>query len=96
MCPNEGEAQKRDLKFSQSTSIKMEELDSKSASHARENECATGVGSQEEGPITKTYEERGSGDTDMAIPTAQRYTEASNQNGTQQEPCTDDELEVCR
>ncbi|XP_026798750.3 uncharacterized protein marchf1 [Pangasianodon hypophthalmus] len=90
-CSREDEAQKQDLKTSQRASLKMEELDSKSANHSRERECG-----EEEGPITKTYEEQGSGDTDMAVTTAQKFTEASNQNGTLQEACADDEPEVCR
>ncbi|XP_017317135.1 E3 ubiquitin-protein ligase MARCHF1 [Ictalurus punctatus] len=95
-CSRKDEAQKQDLQTSQGTYLKMEELDSKSANHARESECGTEKGSEDEEPITKTYEERGSGDADMAIQTAQKYTEASNQNGKLQEACTDDELEVCR
>lgn len=95
-CSRKDEAQKQDLKTSQRTSLKKEELDNKSANRARECECGNGKSSQKEGPITKTYEEQGSGDTDMAVPTAQKPTEASNQNGTLQEACTDDEPEVCR
>ncbi|XP_058241203.1 E3 ubiquitin-protein ligase MARCHF1 [Hemibagrus wyckioides] len=86
------------------TSLRLEELNSKSASHLRESECGIGKGSQEEEeeveeeeeeeqPITKTYEEQGSGDADMS---AQKYAEVSSQNGTLQETCADDEPEVCR
>lgn len=74
----------------------MEELDSKSANQARQNERGTGMGSQEEGPVTKTHEERGLGDTDMAVLKAHQYTEASKLKGPLQESCTDDEPEVCR
>lgn len=95
-CSREDEAQKQDLKTSQKTSLKKEELDSKSANQARECECGSGMSSEKEEPMMKMYEEQGSGDTDMAIPTAQKYTEASNQNGMLQEACTDDEPEVCR
>ncbi|XP_060771612.1 E3 ubiquitin-protein ligase MARCHF8 [Neoarius graeffei] len=95
-CSREDEAQKQDLKTSQKTSLKKEEIDSKSANQARECECGSGMSSEKEEPMMKMYEEQGSGDTDMAIPTAQKYTEASNQNGMLQEACTDDEPEVCR
>ncbi|KAK3507504.1 hypothetical protein QTP70_027443, partial [Hemibagrus guttatus] len=92
----------REDETSQRTSLKLEELDSKSASHLRES--GIGKGSQEEEeeeveeerPITKTYEEQGSGDADMSVPTAQKYAETSSQNGTLQETCADDEPEVCR
>ncbi|XP_062864678.1 E3 ubiquitin-protein ligase MARCHF1 [Trichomycterus rosablanca] len=54
-------------------------------------------GSEEEQAITKTYQERGAGEPDMAVPSAQKYTEAPARNGTAQQAGTDDdELEVCR
>ncbi|XP_046698642.1 E3 ubiquitin-protein ligase MARCHF1 [Silurus meridionalis] len=91
-CSRENKTQKQDLKSSPRTSLKMEELDSKSANDAREG----GKGSEEDSPITKMYEEQGLGDSDMAVPTAHKYTEESNQNGILQEVCDDDEPEVCR
>ncbi|XP_066508785.1 E3 ubiquitin-protein ligase MARCHF8 [Hoplias malabaricus] len=75
------------------SSVKTEEPESKASDHRRES----GRGSEEEQqPITKSYEEQGEGDTDMAIPTAEKYASVTDHNGTAQQPCSDDELEVCR
>ncbi|XP_073699090.1 uncharacterized protein [Garra rufa] len=52
--------------------------------------------SEEEEPFTKTYEERGSGDPNMSVPSPCKCTIPTNQNGATQQACTDDELEVCR
>lgn len=70
---------------------------SQAANHSKGDERGSNrSGSEEEEPITKTYEERGSGDTDMSVPSPCKCTIPTNQNGATQQTCTDDELEVCR
>ncbi|XP_036439295.1 E3 ubiquitin-protein ligase MARCHF8 [Colossoma macropomum] len=81
------------LKSRKRSSVKREEPQSKAASHGRGSGRAS---EEEQQPITKSYEEQGSGDADMAIPTAQKYANVADQNGAAQQACTDDELEVCR
>ncbi|XP_043092255.1 E3 ubiquitin-protein ligase MARCHF1 isoform X2 [Puntigrus tetrazona] len=67
------------------------------ANHKKGNERGSNKsGSEEEEPITKTYEERGSGDPNMSVPSPYKCTIPANQNGAAQQACTDDELEVCR
>lgn len=76
---------------------KREERGSQVANHSREGgRGSSRCGSEEEEPITKSYEEGGSGHPDMAVPSAYKCTFSSNQNGAAQQACTDDELEVCR
>ncbi|KAA0722419.1 E3 ubiquitin-protein ligase MARCH1 [Triplophysa tibetana] len=76
---------------------KREEHGSQAANHSREGgRGRSRCGSEEEEPITKAYEERGSGHPDMAVPSAYKCTFSTNQNGTAHQACTDDELEVCR
>lgn len=70
---------------------------SQAANHRKGNERGSNrSGSEEEEPITKTYEEKGSGDPDMSVPSPCKCTIPTNQNGATQQACTDDELEVCR
>lgn len=70
---------------------------SQAANHRKGRDHGTSrSGSEEEEPITKTYEERGSGDPDMSVPSTNKCTNPTNQNGAMQHACTDDELEVCR
>ncbi|XP_050964366.1 E3 ubiquitin-protein ligase MARCHF1 isoform X2 [Labeo rohita] len=70
---------------------------SQAASHKKGNERASSrSASEEEEPFTKTYEERGSGDPNMSVPSPCKCTIPTNQNGATQQACTDDELEVCR
>uniref|UniRef100_A0A673GEM3 E3 ubiquitin-protein ligase MARCH8-like n=1 Tax=Sinocyclocheilus rhinocerous TaxID=307959 RepID=A0A673GEM3_9TELE len=70
---------------------------SQAANHRKANELGSNrSGSEEEEPITKKYEERGSGDPDMSVPSPCKCTIPTNQNGATQQACTDDELEVCR
>lgn len=70
---------------------------SQAANHRKGREHGTSrSGSEEEEPITKTYEERGSGDPDMSVPSHCKCTNPTNQNGAMQQVCSDDELEVCR
>ncbi|XP_016300185.1 uncharacterized protein LOC107656751 [Sinocyclocheilus anshuiensis] len=70
---------------------------SQAANHRKANELGSNrSGSEEEEPITKMYEERGSGDPDMSVPSPYKCTIPTNQNGATQQACTDDELEVCR
>uniref|UniRef100_A0A8C1PJF2 Membrane-associated ring finger (C3HC4) 1 n=1 Tax=Cyprinus carpio TaxID=7962 RepID=A0A8C1PJF2_CYPCA len=70
---------------------------SQAVNHRKGNELGSNrSGSEEEEPITKTYEERGSGDPDMSVPSPYKCTIPINQNGATQQACTDDELEVCR
>ncbi|XP_072526424.1 uncharacterized protein marchf1 isoform X2 [Salminus brasiliensis] len=80
------------LKSRKRSSVKREEPESKVVSHG------SGRGSEEEEqqPITKSYEEEGAGDANMGVPTAYKYANVADQNGTTQQACTDDELEVCR
>ncbi|XP_059407897.1 E3 ubiquitin-protein ligase MARCHF1 isoform X1 [Carassius carassius] len=66
---------------------------SKAATHRKGNEHSN---SEEEEPITKTYEERGSGDPDMSVPSPFKCSVPTDHNGATQQACTDDELEVCR
>ncbi|XP_051993582.1 E3 ubiquitin-protein ligase MARCHF1-like [Xyrauchen texanus] len=80
-------------------SSKREERGSQSqaANHSKGSERGSSrYGTEEEEPITKKYEERGSGDPDMAVPSPCKFTNPTNQNGTTPQACTDDELEVCR
>ncbi|XP_067297906.1 uncharacterized protein marchf1 isoform X2 [Pseudorasbora parva] len=70
---------------------------SQGANHGKGSEHGTSrSGNEEEEPITKTYEERGSGEPDMSVPSLCKCTYPTNQNGATQQACTDDELEVCR
>ncbi|XP_077060705.1 uncharacterized protein marchf1 isoform X3 [Siphateles boraxobius] len=71
---------------------------SQAANHKKGSEHATSrSGSEEEEePITKTYEERDSGDPDMSVPSPCKCTIPTNQNGATQQASTDDEQEVCR
>ncbi|KAI4902912.1 hypothetical protein NFI96_020438 [Prochilodus magdalenae] len=81
------------LKSRKHSSMKREEPRSKAASHGR----GSGRTSEEEQqPITKSYKEQGSGGGDMSVPMGQKYANVADQNGTAQQACTDDELEVCR
>ncbi|XP_026059756.1 E3 ubiquitin-protein ligase MARCH7-like isoform X2 [Carassius auratus] len=67
------------------------------ANHRKGNELGNNrTANEEEEPITKTYEERGSGDPNMSVPSPCKCTIPINQNGATQQACTDDELEVCR
>ncbi|XP_030643572.1 E3 ubiquitin-protein ligase MARCH8 [Chanos chanos] len=80
------------VKSRKKSSVKREERANKAVDHRKGN----GQGSEEEQPITKSYEEQGSGDPDMAVPTACKCTNSASQNGNTQQVCSDDELEVCR
>ncbi len=70
---------------------------SQAANHRKGNERGSKrSGSEEEEPIIKAYEEGGSGDPDMSVPSPCKCTIPTNQNGATQQAYTDDELEVCR
>ncbi|XP_022518857.2 E3 ubiquitin-protein ligase MARCHF8-like isoform X2 [Astyanax mexicanus] len=88
------------LKSRKRSSVKREEPEAKATSHVRASGCGSGRASEEEEeqqqPITKSYEEEGAGDANMDAPTAQKYANVADQNGTTQQACSDDELEVCR
>nr|XP_055061580.1 E3 ubiquitin-protein ligase MARCHF8 isoform X1 [Misgurnus anguillicaudatus] len=76
---------------------KREERGSQSQAPKEGGRGSSRCGSEEEEePITKSYEEPSSGHPDMAVPSSYKCTNSTNQNGSSQQTCTDDELEVCR
>ncbi|TRY90347.1 hypothetical protein DNTS_023631, partial [Danionella cerebrum] len=75
--------------------LRKEERRGKNKANPR-TEKEIGSKSEEEEPITKMYEEQGSGDPDMATPSPCKCSVPPSHNGASQQVCTDDELEVCR
>lgn len=71
---------------------------SQAANHRKGSEHGSSrSGSEEEKElITKTYEERDSGDPNMSVPSPCKCTNPTNQNGATPQASTDDEQEVCR
>ncbi|XP_036068019.1 uncharacterized protein march1 isoform X2 [Oryzias melastigma] len=83
---------KRDAHVSQKERSRSKENEKSRKSRSPRGSSSLGEGGEE--LITKKYQERGSGDGDMSVPTPQKHCGV---NGGMPRPCSEDsELEVCR